>query len=270
MRLCVRLGILYVLFGLGVFFFQGSILYLPDRTVAFTPEAIGMAFEELRLVASDGVRVAAWYVPRDDAVGSVIVFHGTGGNLGDQLAKIREFHGFGYHVLAVDYRGYGLSEGRPSEPGTYLDAEAAWAHLVDARGESPGRIVVFGESLGGGVAIELARRHEPGLLMVECTFTSIADVAQRMLWMLPMRLIVRHRYSSIEKVGAIGCPKLFIHGREDEVVPFSLGRRLFEAAAPPKLFIETGGQHNDGGFLYDRETTRRVREAMESLRPGGS
>lgn len=255
----------YLLVCLLIFAFQRFIIYVPDRDVHATPQRARLAFEDRRLTTTDGVRIAAWYVPCDDARGTVLLLHGNAGNMADRLLAIAQFHRFGYRVLAIDYRGFGESDGTPSEDGTYLDAEAAWAYLVGERGEDPRRIVLYGESLGGGVAVELARRHRPGLLMVECTFTSIADAGQRMFKILPIGLIVRHHYRSIDKVGSIDCPKLFLHGRGDGVVPFDLGRRLFDAAAEPKEFIETPGGHSDGGFLYNDEVTARAREAMARL-----
>ena len=186
----------------------------------------------------------------------------------------------GIGVLIFDYRGFGLSEGRPTERGTYEDADAAWRYLIETRGERPERVVLFGRSLGGAVAIELARRlmnrptepgkpgvagsvPQPAALVVESTFTSILDIGRVHYPFLPIRLLVTYRYASIEKVGHISCPKLFMHGRDDTLIPLSNGRKLFEAAAEPKRFIETPGEHNEAGFTYSPEFTDRLRAFLE-------
>jgi fermentation-respiration switch protein FrsA (DUF1100 family) len=259
---------IYVMLCLGLFLVQSWIIYVPDRDYAATPRDAGMAYEDVRLTTADGVAIAAWYVSREDAKGTVILCHGNAGNMADRLIFMRQFSRFGYNVLAFDYRGFGESDGRPGEEGTYLDAAAAWAHVVEERGESPARIVIWGESLGGAVAIDLARRHTPGLLIVECTFTSMADVAADLLWMLPARLIVRHRYDSESKVPHIDCPKIFLHGRGDELIPFELGERLFAAASEPKVFVPTDGGHVDGGMLYNHVVTQRVETLMGQMLPG--
>lgn len=164
----------------------------------------------------------------------------------------------------VDYRGYGPSEGSPTEAGTYHDAEAAWKFLTEARGVPTESIVVFGESIGGAVAIELATRHTPGALIVQSSFTRLTDIAAIHYPFLPVRWLIRNRYDSIDKVGRVTCPKLFIHSRDDTLVPFVNGQALFDAAAEPKRFLETPGGHNDGGFLYSRERTTALDEFIEA------
>ena len=157
------------------------------------------------------------------------------------------------------------SEGSPDEAGTYEDAEAAWRYLREARGRPAESIIIYGESIGSAVAIELARRHEPAGLIAEGAFTALYDVARGIYPFLPVKLLARVRYESISKIGEIDCPKLFVHSPADELVPYEQGRALFEAARAPKRFLRTRGGHNDGGFLSDGEYVAAVRRFVDEV-----
>lgn len=251
---CVLIGLL-----------QSKLIYFPTPDYAQTPADVGLPFEDLTLRTLDGLAIAAWYVPADNAKGTLIHCHGNAGNIADRLLDLKLFHRMGVNVLIFDYRGYGRSEGRPDERGTYEDAETAWRYLVETRGESPERIVVFGRSLGGAVAIELATRQRPGALVVESTFTSLPDVGRRLFPWLPVRLIATYKYDSVAKVPTIRCPKLFLHGTDDSLIAIELGRRLFAAAATPKEFIETPGEHNEAGYSYSPEYTARLAAFLDRV-----
>ncbi|MFQ5491186.1 MAG: alpha/beta hydrolase [Phycisphaerae bacterium] len=249
---------MYLLICAGMYVFQGRLLYLPSPDYTASPADIGLEYEDLTLTAADGVAIAAWYIPCRSARGHVIFCHGNAGNMADRLTTLGALHRLGLNVLIFDYRGYGRSGGSPAEQGTYLDAEAAWNHLIEKRGVSPGTIVIFGRSLGGAVAIELARRRNPAALVVESTFTNVVDIGRRQYPFLPINLLCRYRYDSLAKVGQLAMPKLFLHGRDDQLIPIEVGHRLFEAAAEPKQFIETPGGHNFAGFTYTPEYTARL------------
>ncbi len=236
---------------------QTRLIYFPTRAYDRTPADVGLSYENLTLNTEDGVRVAAWYVAHPRAKGSILFCHGNAGNISDRLVALQSLHQLGYNVLALDYRGYGRSEGRPGEAGTYRDAEAAWRYLVDDLSQPADRVVLFGESLGGAVVIELASRHDPGALVVESTFTSLVDIGRLHYPLLPVGWILRHRYESISRVASIRCPKLFIHARDDELIPIANARKLFAAAQDPKEFLETPGGHNTGGFSFSHEYTQR-------------
>jgi len=152
-------------------------------------------------------------------------------------------------VLIVDYRGYGQSEGRISEQGTYLDAEAAWRYLVEQRGVSPEEIIIFGRSLGGGVATWLAGVHPPRALILESTFTSVPDIGAGQFPFVPVRWLARIHYNSLERLRQIHVPVLIIHSPDDTTIPYSHGERLFEAANEPKEFLEIQGGHNEGFII---------------------
>ncbi|MCH7591252.1 MAG: alpha/beta hydrolase [Planctomycetes bacterium] len=241
---------------------QTKLIYFPSKGYDAVPTDVGLAFEDLTLRTADGVNIAAWHVPHDRAFGNIIFFHGNAGNMTSRLHSVKLLHNMGLNVLIIDYRGYGRSEGKPSETGTYEDAEAAWRYLTETRGERPDHIALFGRSLGGAVAIELATRHTPAALVTESTFTSLTDIGRMHYRFLPVRLILSYRYDSLSKVGRITCPKLFFHGREDTLIPLENGRRLFDASADPKEFIETPGGHNESGFTYTPEFTKRLEEFL--------
>jgi fermentation-respiration switch protein FrsA (DUF1100 family) len=243
---------------------QSKLIYFPSRTLDLTPTNVGLKFDDVTLMTRDDVKISAWFVPRQDARATVLFFHGNAGNNGDRVPEIKVLHSLGYAVMLVDYRGYGKSEGAPSESGTYLDAIAAWEHLTQARGLPANRIVIMGESIGGAVAIDLARRHSPGALVVQSSFTRLSDIAALHYPFVPVRWLLRHRYDSIDKVGAITCPKLFFHSTDDSLIPIGNGRALYDAAADPKQFVETPGDHNGGGFMYADEHAVKLQEFIDS------
>jgi uncharacterized protein len=180
---------------------------------------------------------------------------------------LRIFHDLGLSVLIFDYRGYGRSEGRPSEQGTYLDAEAAWVHLTVDREINPGNIVLFGRSLGGAVAARQAAVDTPAALILESVFTSVPDLAARYYRFIPVRLLSRFRYDTLAAVRKVSCPVLVIHSPNDEIIPYENGRRLYEAAGEPKSFLALRGSHNEG-FLASGSQYVNGLEAFISSLPG--
>jgi fermentation-respiration switch protein FrsA (DUF1100 family) len=233
-----------------------------------TPAAIGLDYEDAFITTEDNVRVHSWWVPGTGS-GTILFFHGNAGNISHRLDSIRIFHSLGLSVLAVDYRGYGRSEGSMSEQGSYRDAAAAYRYLIDDRGLDPEHIVFFGRSLGSAVAIELATRFRPAALIAESCFTSMADVGARHYRLLPVKLLMRIRYDSVPRVAVIDCPKLFAHGRDDEVLPFHLAKALYEAAAAPKQFLELQGDHNTGFLTMGARYIDELRKFVDSADSGG-
>ncbi len=274
--LSILLGF-YLLFVGLVYVMQGRLLYLPNlpgRELDATPADVGLAYEDVRLIASDGIGLHGWFVPADGAArGTLLFFHGNAGNISHRLESIRQFHGLfngqGLDVLIVDYRGYGRSEGRPSEQGTYRDAEAAWQYLTEERGVAPARIVVFGRSVGGAVGAWLAANREPGALIVESSFSSLPALAAELYWFLPVRWLSRFRYATAEYVAAADCPVLVIHSRDDDIVPFHHGREIYESAGEPRRFLELSGPHNGAHVLseerYLEGLDRFLADALPSM-----
>ena len=232
---------------------QRRFLYFPARGFIASPRDQGFEHEDVHLVAGDGVPIHAWWLPVGGASRTVLFLHGNAGNVSYWLDVAATFRDVGWNTLLIDYRGYGKSQGTPTEIGTYLDARAAWRHLVLDRGIDADRLVIAGRSLGGGVATWLALEQECAGLVLEATFTSIADVVSDSLPLPGIGRLVRLGYESLARIPRISVPLLVVHGRQDELVPFAHGRRLHQAARDPKQFVELAGGHNDA-FSLDRAT----------------
>jgi fermentation-respiration switch protein FrsA (DUF1100 family) len=239
-----------------VYLTQDRLLFLPGvpgREVPATPAAVGLPFESITLATADRERLDAWLVPAAAPRATLLFCHGNAGNISHRLDSLRLFHDLGLTTLIFDYRGYGRSTGRPSEPGTYRDAEAAWHYLTQQHHVPPEEIVLFGRSLGAAIAAELATRHRPAALIVESAFTSVPDMAARLYPYLPARWLARLHYPTVDYLAAAPCPVLVVHSREDEIIPVSHGERLYAAAREPKRLLEIHGDHN-AGFMISRET----------------
>jgi fermentation-respiration switch protein FrsA (DUF1100 family) len=253
-----------------IYFKQSSLVFQPemDRNYRASPATIGLSFTPLKLATTDGETLDGWFVPAKPEVrGLVIFFHGNAGNIAHRLDYLRMLHELGLATLIIDYRGYGLSSGSPTEQGTYLDAEAMWRHARDVLRFPADRIILFGESLGGGVAAQLAANHRPGALVLASTFTSVPDVGADLYPVLPIRLLAHIRYETLEKLPRISCPVLVIHSRNDDIIPFAHGRRLFEKASPPKQFIELEGGHNEGFIFSKDEWVRQLGGFLQQALP---
>jgi fermentation-respiration switch protein FrsA (DUF1100 family) len=237
-----------------VFLFQSSLVFYPGigREVAVTPAAYGLRFESVEIRTADGETLAAWWVPAENARGTVLFFHGNAGNISHRIDYLQMFNRLRHSTLIVDYRGYGRSTGAPSEEGTYRDAEAAWDHLRHARQAQPRDVVLAGESLGGAVATWLAVKAGPRAVVLLSTFTSVDDLGAQVYWFLPVRLLSRFGYDNLENLKRIRAPVFVAHSRDDDIVPYTHGRKLFEAANEPKAFLEMRGGHNDG-FIFTRQ-----------------
>lgn len=252
---------IYALICVLAALFQAKLVYFPGGPPRTTPRDLGLAYEDVELSASDGEKLHAWYLPASAPLGAVVVCHGNAGSIEQRLELAQAFVQMGFTALLFDYRGYGRSSGSPSEAGTYLDAEAA-CDALRARVQVP--IAAYGESLGGAVALELARRRPLAAMIVENAFTSLPDVGARAYPWLPVRLLSRIRYDNLGKIGALSLPVLVIATPGDEIVPFEHGRALFAAAREPKRFLETSGEHNSGGFLQRPAWRAEVEEFLRS------
>jgi pimeloyl-ACP methyl ester carboxylesterase len=254
-----------------VYFFQERLVYYPEigREVATTPRSYGLEFEPAAIQTSDGETLQAWWVPAERARGAVLLLHGNAGNISHRLDYLLMFHRLGYSTLAVDYRGYGRSTGKPSEEGTYRDAEAAWGFLREAKSVRPRDLVIAGESLGGGVATWLAERVGPRALLLFSTFTSLNDLGAGIYWFLPVRVVSRMGYDNLANLGRIRAPVLVAHSRDDEIVPFAHGRRLYEAVRGEKAFLEMRGGHNEGFVFARTEWVTQIGAFLERNAGGG-
>lgn len=223
-----------------------ALLYFPSRAVMRTPAQAGLDYSDLALETDDGERLHGWWIgARSAPVGHVLVFSGNAGNVGDRILHAVLLTAAGFDVLLFDYRGYGHSSGRPGEQGTYRDARAARACLLARPGVDRARIFYLGESLGGAVAIELARPHPPAGLVVLSTFTSIREASRAHYPFIPARL-VPDAYPSLQRIRTLHAPLLVLHGERDEIAPLTQGKALFDAAPGPKrMRVYLGLGHND-------------------------
>lgn len=227
-----------------------AFLFHPTRGQAATPADVGIPYDELWLTADDGVRTQAWWMPGPPGSICVLGFHGNAGTMADRLGHLKPLHALGVSVLAAEYRGYGDSEGRPSEEGLARDARAA---LEEARRRCA-RVVVHGRSLGGAVAIRLASELPVDGLIVESTFTTLQEMAARSSIPLATHLVA-YEFPSVERIRSVTAPTLVVHGARDELIPLEMGQRLVEAAGGPTSWLEVpGGTHSDtwlrGGDAY--------------------
>lgn len=243
------------------------VIFHPTPGVDLRPEALGIEAEEIFLEAEDGVRLHAFFLPAPGATRALLFLHGNAGNASHRLPNAALLARLGTHVLLPDYRGYGLSEGTPSEAGVYADARAGLAHLLGPRGIAEDRTVVFGRSLGGAVAVDLARDRNLAGVILESTFTSAADVARGTI-AGPLAPLLRDVLASDAKISRLRAPLLFFHGDRDEIVDYRLGRALFEAAPGPKAF-ETirGAGHNDTIEVGGRPYFERIRRFLDEVAP---
>jgi uncharacterized protein len=250
LALCVYAGVIAL-----IYFRQSSLIYYPNvagRNLAATPQQIGLAFEDVELLTEDKLRLHGWFIPSENARGTLLFFHGNAGNISHRLDSIAIFNRMNLDVFIFDYRGYGQSQGRVSETGTYLDAEAAWSYLVETRGIDANKIIVFGRSLGASIAAWLASRHRPAALILESSFSSVPSMARRLYPFLPVEWLAKFSYDTRQYVGRIACPLLVVHSKNDEIIPYAEGRLVFDAAPANKQFLDIRGGHNDGFVVTGR------------------
>jgi fermentation-respiration switch protein FrsA (DUF1100 family) len=235
---------------------ENSLIFQPSSELIATPNDVGLAYEDVTLATDDGVRINGWFVASAGADSTILWLHGNAGNISHRVDNIRKFHDrVPAHILIIDYRGYGRSEGTVSERGTYEDAHAAMAYLRARNDVDGDRIVLFGRSLGAAVALELALSTGPRALILESPFTSISAMARTVLPFLPIGPFLRTRYDNLKKIRALRVPLLVLHGDRDGIIPYRQGRELFDAAPEPKSFYTIAGAgHNDtylvGGEPY--------------------
>lgn len=261
---------------------QSRFIFLPSANLEVTPELYDLHYQDVWLPIPKGAGKAelhGWWIPAlDPAAGVILYLHGNGINIGANAAQAHRFHQLGLSVFLIDYRGYGRSNGGfPTEAKVYQDAEAAWQYLVQERQVHPKQIFVYGHSLGGAIAIDLALKHpEAAGIIVQGTFTSMRDMANLKGWdrLFPVKLLLTQRFNSLDKVKALQLPVLFIHGENDDQVPAQMSQLLYAAAPEPKqLALYPLARHNDVGevggghylqtilkFVHQSQASRQVAE----------
>lgn len=233
---------------------EEKFIFFPDPRVDVTPREAGLVFEDVFFTTSDGVRLNGWFVPSPGTRLTLLWFHGNAGNISHRVENIKLLHEkVKINVFIFDYRGYGRSEGKVSEEGTYGDATAALQYLRSRNDVDPKRIVFFGRSLGAAVAADLAAREECLALILETPFVSIREMAKVAFPFVPVGALLRTRYDIVEKIKKVRVPVLVLHGDRDEVVPYAQGRQVFEAATGPKEFYTIPGAHHNDTYIVGGE-----------------
>ncbi len=255
---------------------QAHFIFRPERIIAKTPAEYRLSFEDVYVTVNDGngkdERIHAWWIPAETPGDRYLLyFHGSALNIGANITHARRFHQMGFSVLLVSYRGYGKSDGGfPTEAQVYSDAQAAWTYLVEQKNIDPGAIFIYGHSMGGAVAIQLAVNHpDAGGLIVEAAFTSISDMARQSTAyrIFPLELIVHQRFNSVKKVSDLQVPVLYIHGTHDELVPHEMSRELYNRTSSSKLLkLITGGGHNNSAAVGGEEYLKAVGNFIEFAR----
>ena len=258
------LGIVVVV-NLAMFFFQPGMVFFPYRSLSESPADWGLEYEDVFLRTADDMQLHGWYIPHRHARQTLLFFHGNAGNISHRGDSIKIFHRLGLNVLIIDYRGYGRSQGRPSEKGLYADAHSAWQYLIQERMQPRQNIIIFGRSLGGAVAVQLAAEVQPGGLILESVFSSARDIAHALLPGLSRIIWLRFNFDNKEVIKQVYSPLLILHSPDDEIIPFTSGQRVFNAANRPKQFIQLQGSHNSGFLQSQPDYERHLENFLLTL-----
>ena len=270
---------------------QTYFIYSPQFGLDVKSKNKSIEHEEITYQTTDGITIFAWYVPfipkashdgddsntpdelkepippgvPENSRGVILFCHGNAGNISQRIDSFEIFRELGFSTFIFDYRGYGKSEGKPTEKGTYRDAEEAWNYLVREKKVKPEEIIVFGRSLGGGIASYLAQKYQPRALIIESSFTSVSDFARELFPGLPLKLLLRFKYNTLERLRDIHCPVLIIHSPGDRTIPFVCGEVLYRTANPPKKFLRIKGDHLYGFIKSKKIYTNGLREFFAEL-----
>ncbi len=245
-------------------FLEHKSLYYPYRHIEMKPENIGLDYENVSLTTEDGVNITGWFIPSKSPRATFLFAHGNGGNISHRLEKIRIFNELNANTLIFDYRGYGASEGSPSERGLYLDVRAAYHYLLNDKKIPAKQIIGYGESLGGAVIIDLAFHNDVGGLIIESSFTSVRDMGKNIFPFIPA-FLYKTKFDALSKIVSVRSPVLAFHSPEDEIVPYELGRQLFDAAPGPKYFNDLRGGPNDAFLVSEEFFTAEIDSFLDKL-----
>lgn len=259
--ICVVVG--YIALCIVLYLTQEKLIFIPAKHLDRTPAVMGWAFEVVRVPVGKH-ETMGWYVPAPDESKGVILFsHGNAGNIAGRLESVGLFRDMGYDTLLYDYGGYGESTGRATEERCYADIRAMYDHLTKTREIPPAKIVLFGRSLGAGATAQLATEVDCGAVILESAFRSVPAMAAELYPWLPTRFFTRIKFDNESKVPKIKKPILIAHSTGDTLIPFAHGHALFEAAQPPKHFLEFIGDHNEGFWVSGTLYTNGVSEFLE-------
>lgn len=263
----IRVLFFLLMINLWMHFQQPAMIFYPYQKLVATPADWQLDYDEVSLTTEDGVSLHGWYLPHPGSQRALLFFHGNGGNISHRGDSLAIFHRLGFNVFIFDYRGYGQSGGTPDESGLHKDATAAWHYLTEQRGFASKDIVLFGRSLGGAVASRLAAEVQPGALILESTFSSARDLAQSLFPLLSRMVVMRYDFNTSAHIKQVHCPILVVHSPDDDIIPFPLGQKVYEAANQPKFFTTLRGDHNSGFLSSQPAYERSVAEFISSQLP---
>ncbi len=254
-------------------FIENRFIFYPDKDVYITPGDWGLEYDDVTFRTEDGLKLNGWFIPgkkksmTSDNLFTLLWFHGNAGNIIHRLENIKMLYDkVPVNIFIFDYRQYGKSEGKVSEQGTYIDAGAALAYLQSRKDINHERIIIFGRSIGSGVAVDLAVKGKCCALILETPFTSIKDLAKSLYPFLPVGYILQTKYDSITKIKDVKVPVLILHGDKDELIPIEQGRKLYESANEPKEFYTIpGATHNDTYIVGGEEYFDVIRNFVNKL-----
>ncbi|OGX43250.1 MAG: hypothetical protein A3G37_01090 [Omnitrophica WOR_2 bacterium RIFCSPLOWO2_12_FULL_46_30] len=260
--LFLSIGFLSVIVVYFRYIERHSVFY-PAKEIEYSPKELGLDFEEVFFKTSDNIELNGWFVPAADASYCVLFCHGNAGNISHRVEKLKFFNELGVNVFIFDYRGYGKSKGRPNELGVYLDVKGAYDYLL-SRKILPEQIIGYGESIGTAVIIDLAEEYKLSGLIIDSAMSSAKDMVKTIYPFLPY-WVFSSRFDSENKIKSIGIPKLIIHSINDEIVPFRLGRKLYDNALEPKEFLQIHGGHNSCFFESENILKAKVADFLKRL-----
>jgi uncharacterized protein len=269
LNLLLTILVAYLLVLALVRMFESRLIFFPDYPDRLDgdwhPRALPV--QDVWLTASDGVKLHAWWIPHDDAKFTFLAFHGNASNMANRASIYEFLRSTPANVFALEYRGYGHSEGKPGEAGVYRDAEAAYEYLVNTKGIDRKVIISFGQSLGTAVATHLAARHQVAGLVLEAPFPSASRVARRVFWFLPgVSLLTHGQFDTQSWLKEIHIPILIIHCDQDPVIPFQFGQEVYDAALPPKYFLQINGScHEESSLIAPTQYRTALQEFLSSL-----
>jgi len=257
--------VFYLIIMIYFYLNQVNLIYFPDKKISFYPDQINLNYKDIYMITKDNIKINSWYIPGEKDSNLVIFCHGNAGNISGRVETIRLIHELNLSLLIFDYRGFGKSEGNISEKGLYLDIEAVYQYATKNLNIDKKKVIIWGRSLGAAVAIDFASKHNINKLIIESAFTSISDMGQRIYPFLPLKFICTHKFLSINKIDKIKASKLFIHSKEDDLVPFSFGKILYKKAILQKSFLEIHGNHANGFFESKEDYIKGIKYFLKQI-----
>lgn len=263
-----KIVVLIIIFFVGLFLYvkylERTTVFLPLSEIKGTPSDLGFRYEDVYIPVGSNEEINAWYIQQDKDNYTILFCHGNAGNISSRLGIIKLLSDLNLNIFIFDYRGYGKSKGTPSEEGIYEDVLAAYKYLVNVKNIPPSKIIVYGKSLGSAPAVDLASKFDVRAVIIDSGFTSARDLGKVFYPFIPS-FMISVKFDNINKIKKIDVPKLFIHSHNDNVVPFRLGKKLFDIAPLPKKFVVLRGSHNDSLFVSESEAKEAIRSFVDEL-----